>query len=61
MNQSISTKCLTLFKQLCELGIQLEEPFSVLPQHKITNGSIGLVLSEAVDLRKTDFERMLDA
>jgi putative membrane protein len=31
-----------------ELGIQLEEPFSVLPQHKITNG-IGLSAEEHVE------------
>jgi predicted membrane chloride channel (bestrophin family) len=31
-----------------ELGIQLEEPFSLLPQHKITNG-IGLSAEEHVD------------
>lgn len=31
-----------------ELGIQLEEPFSLLPQHKITNG-IGLSAEEHVE------------
>jgi hypothetical protein len=31
-----------------ELGMQLEEPFSLLPQHKITNG-IGLSAEEHVD------------
>jgi predicted membrane chloride channel (bestrophin family) len=30
-----------------ELGVQLEEPFSLLPQHKITNG-IGLSAEEHV-------------
>lgn len=44
-----------------ELGLQLEEPFSVLPQHAITANSIGKVATEAVDLRKTDFERMMNS
>ena len=44
-----------------ELALQLEEPFSVLPQHAITNNSIGKVLTESVMWRKTDYERSLDA
>ena len=40
-----------------ELGTQLEEPFSVLPQHAITENSIGKVATEAVELRKVDAER----
>ena len=43
-----------------ELALQLEEPFSVLPQHAITNNSIGKVLTESVMWRKTDYERSLD-
>jgi predicted membrane chloride channel (bestrophin family) len=38
-----------------ELGIQLEEPFSVLPQHKITNG-IGLSAEEHVEWMLKDEE-----
>lgn len=44
-----------------ELGLQLEEPFSLLPQHAITQNSIGKVLTESVDYRLTDYERMLAA
>jgi hypothetical protein len=44
-----------------ELALQLEEPFSVLPQHAITNNSIGKVLSESVMWRKTDYERSLES
>jgi hypothetical protein len=44
-----------------ELGLQLEEPFSVLPQHAITENSIGKVLTESVGWRKTDYDRMLEA
>jgi ion channel-forming bestrophin family protein len=40
-----------------ELGIQLEEPFSLLPQHGMTANSIGKVATEAVDLRRIDYER----
>jgi len=39
-----------------ELGIQLEEPFSVLPLHKITNG-IGLSAEEHVQWFLNDSER----
>ena len=42
-----------------ELALQLEEPFSVLPQHAITNNSIGKVATESVMWRKTDYERSL--
>lgn len=38
-----------------ELGIQLEEPFSLLPQHKITNG-IGLSAEEHVEWMLKDDE-----
>jgi hypothetical protein len=44
-----------------ELALQLEEPFSVLPQHAMTANSIGKVAAESVDWRKTDYERMIDA
>jgi hypothetical protein len=44
-----------------ELALQLEEPFSVLPQHGITNNSIGKVLTESVMWRKTDYERSLES
>ena len=44
-----------------ELALQLEEPFSVLPQHAITANSIGKVATESVIWRKTDYERMVDA
>jgi hypothetical protein len=44
-----------------ELALQLEEPFTVLPQHAITANSIGKVVTESVDWRKTDYERMVDA
>jgi hypothetical protein len=43
-----------------ELALQLEEPFSVLPQHAMTANSIGKVAAESVDWRKTDYERMID-
>jgi hypothetical protein len=43
-----------------EIGLQLEEPFSVLPQHAITNNSIGKVATESVEWRKVDYERMMD-
>jgi len=43
-----------------ELSIQLEEPFSLLPQHGITNNSIGKVLTESVGYRATDYERSLE-
>lgn len=43
-----------------ELGIQLEEPFSVLPQIGMTNNSIGKVLVEAVEFRKQDDERLAE-
>jgi len=43
-----------------ELSIQLEEPFSLLPQHAITANSIGKVATEAVELRQADYERMLE-
>jgi ion channel-forming bestrophin family protein len=43
-----------------ELSIQLEEPFSVLPQHAISN-SIGKGATETVEWRKTDYDRMVDA
>lgn len=42
-----------------ELSISLEEPFSLLPQHAITNNSIGRVATETVDWRAADFERMV--
>lgn len=43
-----------------ELGIQLEEPFSVLPQIGMTNNSIGKVLVEAVEFRKQDDMRLAE-
>jgi len=43
-----------------ELSIQLEEPFSVLPQHGMTNNSIGKVLTEMVENRARDFERRVE-
>ena len=43
-----------------ELGIQLEEPFSVLPLHKITQG-IGLSAEEHVQWFLNDDERMTRA
>ena len=42
-----------------ELGVQLEEPFSLLPQHAMTNNSIGKVLTETVDNRRIDHERLV--
>ena len=42
-----------------ELSIQLEEPFSVLPMHGMTNNSIGKVLAEMVENRAIDYERKL--
>lgn len=39
------------------LSIELEEPFSMLPQHAITNNSIGDVASELVQWRANDSER----
>jgi hypothetical protein len=44
-----------------ELSLQLEEPFSILPQHGITNNSIGKVLTESVGWRKKDHERMVES
>ena len=43
-----------------ELSIQLEEPFSLLPQHAITANSIGKVAEETVGWRETDYERLLE-
>jgi putative membrane protein len=40
-----------------ELGIQLEEPFSVLPLHKITSG-IGLSAEEHVQWFLSDEDKM---
>lgn len=42
-----------------ELGIQLEEPFSVLPLHRITSG-IGLSAEEHVQWFLLDEDRRLE-